>query len=485
MDITKLFFPLNRPEYPKNPEILQSALAWSLDDGKSKPDPTRGLVYEERVPSTAKSLKIVEARPSPSESIEILEELDLIIGGGGASESQLANSLWDELRAVSAQKAKAFSAMPLTLGTAMLQDPVGVHAKTGPPNFAQIIEQIYRAGAGRAVPSREAAWRWHNAVSASNDPLLGFLDRLAGQVLQNRIGRNPIPVIAKTAKAKDGLAADPPAWLQSVPTPMVWFYDSWNALCSDEWRNALPSQRWADWASCVLRMGIGCTFLWEACFFQRLGRLLLADQPADDLRSLLAPLPLLRWRESNLQISVRDENSRLIRTVLDGTRVRIFLGDVLESHDQEINNRWHASDGIIDFCEWFSRKASRSGSFRSELNNCFGGGKFSAANNVLETIRYLLLARSESGAQADFYGVLRRRSGRFLVVSPGEEWMVVLASLAAESPGKQCTLGRLRESLASLGIYAEREQVIQELERAGLSRSSHDADDALVVWSGF
>ena len=105
--------------------------------------------------------------------------------------------------------------------------------------------------------------------------------------------------------------------------------------------------------------------------------------------------------------------------------------------------------------------------------------------NMLETIRYLLVSRNEIGRQADFYGLLATRSRRFLVVEPGEEWIVVLSGLSSKEPGAHGILRDLRAGLRDLGIEAQRTTVIQELERAGLARSSHDADDAILIWAGF
>lgn len=486
MSINDLWFPLNRPEYPKNPEVLQSALAWSLDSGRQPTERGKGLIYEEKTKSGARTVEIVQSRPSEEESNSILSEMQLSIGSRGHDSAQLHDSLWNGLRAVTAQKAKAYSPVPLTAGMAMLQDAIGVHAKAGPPNFAEIIEQVYRGGAREPVQPGEAARRWYSALSSGDsDRLLEFLDLVAARLLELRIGRNPLTSIAGDGEEEGKPACAPPAWLSRSRTPMNWFHDSWNTLCTAAWREALPAQRWSDWASCVLRTGVALTFLWEARFFQQLGRFLLSPN-RDPVVDIICPqVTLLRWRASGLPITVRDENSRLIKTVLDGTRVRIALDEILSSHRGDPTGDWQSEDGLSDFLGWFTRDAPRYKRFCQKLSACYGGGKFAPANNVLETIRYLLLARSESGHQADFYGLLRRRSSRFLVVSPGEEWIVVAASLAAGSPGARCTLGTLRSSLASLGVYAERDEVITELERAGLSRSSHDADDAIVVWSGF
>ena len=45
--------------------------------------------------------------------------------------------------------------------------------------------------------------------------------------------------------------------------------------------------------------------------------------------------------------------------------------------------------------------------------------------------------------------------------------------------------GEVKESLAELGLAPSRDTLVHELERAGLSRSSHDADDGIEVAAGF
>ena len=60
-----------------------------------------------------------------------------------------------------------------------------------------------------------------------------------------------------------------------------------------------------------------------------------------------------------------------------------------------------------------------------------------------------------------------------------------MASLAARRPGHFTSLRAIRQQLRLLGISAPREILVNELERAGLARSSHDADDAIVVQPGF
>jgi hypothetical protein len=111
----------------------------------------------------------------------------------------------------------------------------------------------------------------------------------------------------------------------------------------------------------------------------------------------------------------------------------------------------------------------------------------STANNQKEFVRYLLQPRSaddDSVDQADFYS-LARTNGRHTWFRPGPEWLVVVTGMLCRHPGGSCTLGELIRDLASLGIRVERSIVVGLLEEAGLSTDSPDADDALVIRSGF
>ena len=87
--------------------------------------------------------------------------------------------------------------------------------------------------------------------------------------------------------------------------------------------------------------------------------------------------------------------------------------------------------------------------------------------------------------QADFYYLARTNSRRHVWYQPGPEWLVVVTSLLCERPTGQTTLGALVNDLGALGIRVDRSVLIGLLEDAGLSTDSPDADDALVIRSGF
>ena len=96
-------------------------------------------------------------------------------------------------------------------------------------------------------------------------------------------------------------------------------------------------------------------------------------------------------------------------------------------------------------------------------------------------MRYALASRSDSGPQADFYGMLRNAGTRYSVVEPGRRWTALIAGLASGMPSGRCTVGDVRLQLASLGLRPELGELIALLEDAGLARGSADADQAAVA----
>jgi hypothetical protein len=94
-----------------------------------------------------------------------------------------------------------------------------------------------------------------------------------------------------------------------------------------------------------------------------------------------------------------------------------------------------------------------------------------------------LLARSSDGEQ-DLYALLKSAS-RYTWVEPGQEWLVTVSSLQAGGPGQLSRMNDLSSALTSIGIDASQRTLVSRLESYGLARSSHDADDALEIMSGF
>jgi hypothetical protein len=110
-----------------------------------------------------------------------------------------------------------------------------------------------------------------------------------------------------------------------------------------------------------------------------------------------------------------------------------------------------------------------------------------APKTLREFVRYLLLARSSNDAasdEADFY-YLARSDRRRTWIEPGPEWVVVVASLAAGEPAGRCTLSKVAREVRQLGVQVDRTTLVSLLEGVGLTQDSPDADEAVVVNSGF
>src|SRR5690606_210126 len=103
-----------------------------------------------------------------------------------------------------------------------------------------------------------------------------------------------------------------------------------------------------------------------------------------------------------------------------------------------------------------------------------------AGTNVWEAIRYALKTREHSGRFADHFGLLEQR-GRWLFISPGAEWIVVIASLAAGGPGGVTDAKTVMTKLHQMGLRPELRDLVILLEAAGLARGSADADFGLEV----
>ena len=224
-------------------------------------------------------------------------------------------------------------------------------------------------------------------------------------------------------------------------------------------------------------------FLWEAALFREVGR---AVHSGDDsaLRAVYeGGGGLMGWLPADAPLSVRDVNRLLRRLVADGQAVRSTLAGHLRDQDhgslkQELK-RW-GTQGPPAFAKWV-----RAQGWKDEVVASLGRAPSSASNNTIETVQYLLQCRDEGGREADFYGLLVRRSRSFLCVQPGAEWIVVVASLAAGQPGASVNLGQVRDACRRIGLDVSRATLVAELERAGLTKSSHDADDAIVVRAAF
>jgi hypothetical protein len=366
------------------------------------------------------------------------------------------------------------AATPLVSGAAFLQDPVGSVAKKGPADLHKIVSQVYRLGGGKAEINPAVIWYAALRGEEGNpDPIKKILDKMTEHLcpLDNLpIGNKP-PLTLPS----------PPEWLKNANTPFSWFTETWDQFCKPEWRDSLPYHRWSDWATCILRTGLGMAFIWEVVFYRNLGKALLGNDSAQD--NLPVRQPLLAWVQHGASLSVKDQNRKITELISDGLQVKNKIGEILERYGgsvtQEQIDSWRKENGLLEWFQWAKVELKND---LPEISDCFN--QASEGKATKEAIRYCLSCRKTFGENVDYYGLLKKKSHRFLVVEPSPEWIVVVASLTAKLPNGSTNLGGLIEQLKKLGLEPPREVLVEELEKAGLTQSSHDADEAVLV-SGF
>ncbi len=465
-----LLLPLNRPQYVV-PEAFATSLAWSLYEVRLAPvkDAARvvALQYRAQPRDASKTLEFRRTDPLASDARRDAFAASLQNAGVISFDDQagLAAAVANSICGIKSEKGKSQSASPMTEGMALLQNMVGLQGARNPPPLASIIEAIFGLGRPSSDSSDTAAELWQSAVRhrVEIDPLCRALD---AAVKASLLDSPPDP--------RDEAVVDPAVgWHGMLPgTPFSWLNRSWRTLTSEAWVRALPARVWADWASTVLRMGLGMGFLWEAAWYETTARRILAggERSWASLRSAMPdPLP---WRSESATISVRDVASVLGRRARRGDQIRGHLADWIKKNS--------ADDLDLELA---LEKMSLDASFTEQLQRDLGAVP-RTTSNLWEAIRYSLLVREESGPFADHYGFLRSR-GRFLFPDPGTEWIAVIASLCCSSPSSETDLGSVMESLNELGLVPELADVVRLLEQAGLARGSADADQGVVVQSAF
>jgi hypothetical protein len=469
-----LILPLNRPEYT-NPEAFSTALAWSLFkvEMAAPMDPSLIVALQYRAKERKPSKKLEYRSTDPVPDRERLEAFALELKKQGVKaehdQTDLARAVANSICGIQGKKGTYHAAASITESMALLQNTVGMYGKEGPPNLALIVEGLF--GLGRPSESKSlvsAAVRWQGAMKyrAEIDPLARALDSAVKTSLLDSV---PTPDQTGDADpAKD--------WLGMFPeTPFTWTYRMWNKVTSEEWVSALPARVWVDWASTVLRMGLGMGFLWEAAWNEGIARRLLrgTDLTWGGIRKTApAPLP---WRSLSAATSVRDISSTLGRRVQRSELIRSHLNDWIKKNESE-----HLA--VDSGLETMARDKSLLNDLEHDLQ---GFLPRSNSETWWEAIRYSLSVREESGPFADYYGLLRSRGRRYLMIDPGIEWIAVIASLSCDGPAKKTDLGNVMKSLSELGLTPQLSDIVVLLERAGLARGSADADQGVVIQSAF
>jgi hypothetical protein len=382
---------------------------------------------------------------------------------------------------------------------ASLQTLHGLVNKESPANLALAIEVMGWLGGAPARGQVAAAFiQVFQAIPMPKEGATGLLDTLSNVIAQHVWSGLP---------ALTGRSQDPawPSWPRVRPvapgssltaslaactkTPFAWFWRKWARLTdpSTGWYEVLPARRFVDWAMCLLRTGLAFSYLWEAELYtrlhERISERLRGTAPTggiDRVRSMLTDgVVLAAFEPPRIPASQKATWEATAELLARGYVAR-------EEFLSVIGDNTAAPPGgtVADILDaWVQALAPKD---LEELGRALHVPR-RTANNQKEFVKYLVLPRASNDDlldQADFYNVART-NGRSTWFQPGPEWLVVITSLLCERPGGECTLGDLVEDLASLGVRVDRSVLVGLLEESGLSTDSPDADNALVIKSGF
>ena len=472
-----LYLDINNPEYMPRGEVLISALAarnFEVDDFQE--ERAEGRIYR-TTPRRLQNVRLVCTDPywpsSPNDSqawSEALRDAGLI----GEDLDQAALVAAGALAGLETKIGKAQAATPMTPALAMLQNTRGVVARQSPYNVGAAIERMYSlGGAGLSVEDQSvtAADQWTRAVEGrlEADKLLRVLDEGAKNALLRNFSRkeNSSPESGST-RVIASLGPD---------TPFAWFRLAWDRLNSPAWVEALPARSWTDWATTVIRVGLGFGYLWEIRWYETIARKVLLG--GDDLQEvgwedLLADAdregPLLKWADGAEPVSQRDVAAWL--------RAKCLTYSALQ---EEVKTCFAdaSDDAVGEALSEASRDPNKREHFRRALT------QRGTNENCLELVRHMFLKGDELGRYADHYGLLEKVGQRWSVVNPATEWIAVVASLSRDDPNAVNTLDDVAASIKRLGMAPGINELTKHLALAGLARGAPDADGAVLVRSAY
>lgn len=461
---SQVIIPLIRPQYVPSSELLVSSIVHRHFTNRAKTAGSKGYRFLSQGPAPAVEITGPDTQP---ERIELAERLTSLGARTLASKEDLANATIDAVTGVSTASGKAIPASPLTPYLALAQDLGGSLNASNPPDIGQALESMYVMG--RECPdetSRQSMgelWLKAAEVRLAQDPVLNVIDGALSQL-------DPLSSFERHDKPS-ALAAG--GWAGRFPnSPFGWLNAHWRSLTSPSWVEALPPRVWTDWSTMVLRTGLAFGYLWEAKWYESIGRALMRTEPITALPTTDKE-NLLPWPPSRLPVKARNVKGEIRQLVSRGVQVREVLleglgRDALPDPVESLEDLRNNPEARIAVREALSSQSTTRSS-----------------KNTYETVIYSLQQRSKDAASTDYYGFLRHHGTRYSVVAPGTEWIAVIASLACSGPGGETNVGRLMSSLEQLGLRPELQEIVRALESAGLAEGSADADHGVRVRSAF
>jgi len=502
--------PFPRPEYAKQTEALLTDLLWrspgsslahaKLFDALGQLQPAAGQ------PPFDPERLIPRSRPGANPNTKLVQTFSLaqatatssLVSSAGNNPTPTGAFL-ESLVAPRARGDKSDAFVPVHPSLVAMQTLHGLVNKQNPANLATAIEIMGWLGGAPAQGAVSSAFLAACQVpNAPREGATGLFESLS-RAISEHVWKS-LPTLpqwqppmgswpAWPGALPENVAASDAAQLSSYQkTPFAWFWRKWTRLTSpaNRWHEVLPGRRFVDWSMCLLRTGLAFSYLWEAEFYTRLqrrvaDRLLPGGGPGiDSIRMMLDEGALLATIEpTGIPASQKGIWPALADLLARGYLARKRLQD-------EVDNGSALPGGPSLANQVDAWVQSLSAAQVQELGKPLRVAP-RTANNQKEFVRYLIQPRSSDDDmidQADFY-YLARSNSRHTWFHPGPEWLVVATSLLCDAPGGHCTLGELVKDLAALGIRVDRSVLVSLLEESGLSTDSPDADNALVIKSGF
>jgi hypothetical protein len=486
--MANLFAELPRPQYPSSPEVLISALAWSLFP-RRKGEGGYGLIYDRD--NLGEGRKIERTMPVNPDGNPVAEWVSRLAEGGikplvGNGEDRVAMAVARAMVGTVPKKGVGKPSSAMGIAGALLQDPVGALGVPNPPNFAKLINTIYALGATGDGPFLTASDRWLEAATRyAMEPSIktienAFVHASLKMHLDLDCSTWPPTDLVLTEVAKPDIL---PTWWEAKgfspsATPFGWFHDSWDNLCSKSWTDQLSPRRWTSWATCVLRHALAFSFLWESNFFKEVAHgVIRKGVNLEDIarNALHPPRPLVPWQRGS--ISEMDVKPGIRGLLSSGLACRAQLMEMAGGMPKVAN--------LIEAIAWLRENSTPAGV--ATLREAYSGKKEGAGfSNLKETVEYALLCRSSDDAgDGDYYSLLRTVSRNFAHVDPAPEWIVVMVAMSSRGPGDPVRLGDVLRTMRNLGLHPRIDNLVSELEKAGLCASAADGDEGIEINLGF
>lgn len=468
-----LFVPLKRPEYPASPEIFLTSLAWRKFGFQGVKKDFR-LRYMKQHKVSEGKVKRQKVQYSFDFLTDVSSDLGQRLAANGFStgnsngESYVSREFVDAvllgISGTSSVHSDYTAASPMTPMLAMLQTVVGM--KGTDSNFAGIMSDV--ASLGGLEEDLSESWIRASSQIMSANPHLDAIDRSIEESLkfgERTHSSNP------TSLRQWKVFEENPELAKT--TPFSWFARSWSNLVNDSWTQSLPPRLWTDWANAIMRTGFGMAYLWEAAWYHGVARIILDS--SRDFKSFdsFIGVELIPWLTSDVSVTLRGVRGQLEQRVKSGSEISRILRGFCDSNQ--------LMDSAV---EDLLARAREDSVFMRELENVIHRPT-KRHKSTSEAIFYSLNTRREDGDGADYYGLLRLQSRKFLVPNPGTEWIAAITSLVSASSGRTINLGQLLEELSSIGLHPPVRELVNLLEQSGLARGSADSDSGMEIGTAF